>query len=51
MEQVLNWRKGLFDSNYQVYNNAQLKFALNFSSWKNSAIATTQTGKIGRAHV
>jgi hypothetical protein len=44
MEQVLNWRKGLFDSNYQVFNNGLLKFSMNFSSWKNSAIATTQAG-------
>lgn len=44
MEQILNWRKGLFDSNYQVFNNGLLKFSLNFSSWKNSAIATTQAG-------
>jgi hypothetical protein len=44
MEQVLSWRKGLFDSNYQVINNGLLRFSLNFSSWKNSAIATTQAG-------
>jgi hypothetical protein len=44
MEQVLNWRKGLFDSNYQVFNNGVLKFSMNFSSWKNTAIATTQAG-------
>ena len=44
MEQILNWRKGLFDSNYQVFGNALLKFSLNFSSLKNSAIATTQQG-------
>jgi len=44
MEKILNWRKGLFDSNYQVYENALLKFSLNFSSLKNSAIATTQSG-------
>ena len=44
MEQVLGWRKGLFDSNYQVVNNGLLKFSLNFISWKNSAIATTQAG-------
>jgi len=44
MEQVLNWRKGLFDSNYQVFSNALLKFSINFSSFKNSAIATTQNG-------
>lgn len=44
MEQTLNWRKGLFDSNYQVFGNALLKFSLNFSSLKNSALATTQHG-------
>ncbi|MFC4210186.1 hypothetical protein ACFOWA_03275 [Pedobacter lithocola] len=44
MEQTLNWRKGLFDSNYQVFGNALLKFSINFSSLKNSAIATTQQG-------
>ena len=44
MEQVLFWRKGLFDSSYQVFDQQQLKFSMNFSSWQNSAIATTQTG-------
>lgn len=44
MEKVLGWRKGLFDSNYQVFYNGLLKLSLNFISWKNSAIATTQTG-------
>ncbi|WP_316795645.1 hypothetical protein [Pedobacter agri] len=44
MERILNWRKGLFDSNYQVFENAYLKFSINFSSLKNSAIATTQQG-------
>ena len=44
MEQALYWRKGLFDSNYQVFKDQQLKFSMNFSSWQNSAIATTQSG-------
>lgn len=44
MEQVLNWRKGLFDSNYQVFSDFTLKFSLNFISLKNSAVATTQSG-------
>ncbi|GGG92745.1 MULTISPECIES: hypothetical protein [Pedobacter] len=44
MEQVLFWRKGLFDSNYQVISNGYLKFSLNFGTWKNTAIATTQSG-------
>ncbi|RYD79501.1 MAG: hypothetical protein EOP55_04605 [Sphingobacteriales bacterium] len=44
MEQTLSWRKGILDSNYQVFGNALLKFSLNFSSLKNSAIATTQQG-------
>lgn len=44
MEQTLNWRKGLFDSNYQVFSDFTLKFSLNFISLKNSAVATTQSG-------
>lgn len=44
MEKILNWRKGLFDSNYQVFESAYLKLSLNFSSFKNTAIATTQNG-------
>ncbi|MEH3115881.1 hypothetical protein [Pedobacter terrae] len=44
MEKILSWRKGLFESNYQAFNNGLLKFSLNFISWKNSAIATTQCG-------
>ncbi|WP_029289073.1 hypothetical protein [Pedobacter sp. R20-19] len=44
MEKILNWRKGLFDSNYQVFEDALIKFSLNFFSLKNSAIATTQSG-------
>ena len=42
MEQTLYWNKSLFDSNYQVFGNALLKFSINFSTFKNSAIATTQ---------
>ncbi|WP_316738874.1 hypothetical protein [Pedobacter aquatilis] len=44
MEKMLNWRKGLFDSNYQVFEHGLLKFSLNFSSLKNTAVATTQGG-------
>ncbi len=44
IEKILHWRKGLFDSNYQVSENALLAFSINFSSFKNSAIATTQKG-------
>nr|WP_199158055.1 hypothetical protein [Pedobacter sp. ASV2] len=44
MEYILNWRKGLFDSNYQVFKNGLLKFSLSFSSWKNTAIATSIDG-------
>lgn len=42
MEQMLNWRKGLFDSHYQVFDHATPKFSINFNSLKNSAFATTQ---------
>lgn len=44
MEKILTWRKGLFDSNYQVFEDVLLKFSINFFSLKNSAIATTQSG-------
>ena len=37
MQQFLNWRKGLFDSNYQLYTNDEIKGSLIFSSWKNNA--------------
>jgi len=40
-EQTLIWNKSIFDSNYQVFGNALLKFSINFSSLRNSAIATT----------
>lgn len=43
-EQTLNWRKSLFDSNYQVFDGLQLKFSINFNSLKNSAIVTAQQG-------
>jgi len=41
---MLNWRKGIFDSNYQVFSEGQLRFTLNFSALRNSAIATLQSG-------
>lgn len=37
MEHFLTWRKGLFDSNYQIYNQSQIQASLFFSSWKNDA--------------
>lgn len=39
MEQLLTWRKGLFDSNYQLYTNGEIKGSLIFSSLKNNARA------------
>ena len=44
MNKNLNWLKDTFDSKYQVFDKGILTFALNFSSFKNSAIATTQDG-------
>lgn len=44
MNYDLNWGKDTFDSKYQVFSQGLLKYALNFVSWRNSAIATTQTG-------
>lgn len=37
MEHFLTWRKGLFDSNYQIYKQSQIQASLFFSSWKNNA--------------
>ncbi len=37
MQQLLSWRKGLFDSNYQLYTNGEIRGSLIFSSWKNNA--------------
>ncbi|RYG16661.1 MAG: hypothetical protein EOO07_12785 [Chitinophagaceae bacterium] len=37
MQRLLTWRKGLFDSNYQLYTNSEIKGSLIFSSWKNNA--------------
>lgn len=37
MQHVLIWRKGSFDSNYQLYINGEIKGSLIFSSWKNNA--------------
>jgi hypothetical protein len=37
MEHYLTWRKGLFDSNYQVYDQSQIRASLFFGSWKNDA--------------
>lgn len=37
MQRLLTWRKGLFDSNYQLYANGEIKGSLLFSSWKNNA--------------
>ncbi|MGY3054074.1 hypothetical protein ACVWYG_002277 [Pedobacter sp. UYEF25] len=44
MNYDFNWNKDAFDSKYQVVSQGMLKYALNFESWHNSAIATTQTG-------
>ncbi len=37
MERLLTWRKGVFDSNYQLYTNGEIKGSLIFSSLKNNA--------------
>ncbi|HTM98605.1 MAG TPA: hypothetical protein VL088_07680 [Pedobacter sp.] len=37
MQKILTWRKGLFDSNYQLYADGEIRGSLVFSSWKNNA--------------
>lgn len=44
MDYDFNWNKDTLDSKYLVLSNGTLKYTLNFESWHNSAIATTQNG-------
>lgn len=44
MDHEFNWKKDTLDSKYQIFSKGLLKYALNFESWHNSAIATTQNG-------
>lgn len=37
MEKYLTWTKGLFDSDYQIFEQGQIKNSLHFNSWKNEA--------------
>lgn len=37
MEKYLTWTKGLFDSNYQIFEQGQIKNSLLFNSYKNEA--------------
>ena len=44
MQYDFSWNKDTFDSKYQVFGDGLLKYSLNFLSFKNSAIAITQSG-------
>lgn len=37
MDAILTWTKGLFESNYQIFSNGQIKNSLLFNTWKNEA--------------
>jgi len=37
MEKYLTWTKGLFDSDYQIFEQGRIKNSLLFNSWKNEA--------------
>ncbi len=37
MEAILTWTKGLFESNYQIFSNGQIRNSLLFNTWKNEA--------------
>lgn len=37
MEQFLTWTKGTFESNYQIFQEGQIKTSLVFDNWKNEA--------------
>lgn len=37
MDAILTWTKGLFESNYQIFSNGQIKNSLLFNTWRNEA--------------
>ncbi len=39
MERYLTWNKGIFDSNYQIFENGQIKCSLLFDTWRSEAKA------------
>ncbi|RZL47156.1 MAG: hypothetical protein EOP00_12785 [Pedobacter sp.] len=42
MEKYLTWNKGIFDSNYQIYEAGQIKYSMFFDTWRSEAKAITQ---------
>ena len=42
MEKYYTWNKGIFDSNYQVYEAGQIKSTMFFDAWRKEAKIITQ---------
>lgn len=42
MEKYLTWNKGIFDSNYQIYEAGQIKCTMYFDTWRSGANAITK---------
>lgn len=42
MERYLTWNKGIFESNYQVFENGKIKCSMFFDTWRSEAKAITQ---------
>lgn len=41
MDRHLTWNKGIFDSNYQIYESGQIKSTMFFDTWRSEAKAIT----------
>lgn len=42
MEKYLTWNKGIFESNYQIFEAGKIKCTLFFDTWRSEAKAMTQ---------
>jgi len=43
MERYLTWNKGIFESNYQVFENGKINCTMFFDTWRSEAKAISQT--------
>ncbi|RZK60315.1 MAG: hypothetical protein EOO91_01805 [Pedobacter sp.] len=43
MERYLTWNKGIFESNYQIFENGKINSTLFFDTWRSEAKAISQT--------
>ncbi|TCC91911.1 hypothetical protein EZ428_09185 [Pedobacter frigiditerrae] len=43
MERYLTWNKGIFESNYQIFESGKIKCTLFFDTWRSEAKAISQS--------